>query len=156
MRILGIDHVVLRCRDGDRMLRFYTEVLGCTIARRNEPLGLIHLRAGAAQIDLVRMEGAMGRDGGPPPGREGHNMDHFCLRIERFDHAELRRHFAAHGIDIGPVHHNFGAEGYGSAVYLKDPEGNAIELKGPSSPEATPESTPETTPGRHRSGATAA
>jgi len=135
MRILGIDHVVLRCRDMNRMRRFYTEVLGCTIARRNEPLGLIHLRAGSAQIDLLDMEGAMGKSGGPPPGVDGHNMDHVCLRIEAFDQAELRRHFAAHGIDIGPVHHNFGAEGYGSAVYLKDPDGNAIELKGPSTPE---------------------
>jgi catechol 2,3-dioxygenase-like lactoylglutathione lyase family enzyme len=116
------------------MLHFYTQVLGCTIARHNEAMGLIHLRAGAAQIDLVSVEGELGRAGGAAPGREGHNMDHFCLRIEPFDYAELQRHFQAHGIDIGPVHHNFGAEGYGPAVYLTDPEGNRFELKGPSSP----------------------
>lgn len=135
MRILGLDHVVLRCRDQMRMLSFYTEVLGCTIARRNEPMGLIHLRAGAAQIDLVSVEGELGRTGGAPPALEGHNVDHFCLRIEPFDYTALQSHFRAHGIDIGPLHHNFGAEGYGPAVYLTDPEGNRFELKGPSSAE---------------------
>jgi glyoxylase I family protein len=61
MRILGIDHVVVRCRDLAPMLAFYTTVLGCTVARRNEPLGLIHLRAGSAQIDLVDIDGELGR-----------------------------------------------------------------------------------------------
>jgi len=131
MRILGIDHVVVRCKDLATMLAYYTTVLGCTVARRNEPLGLIHLRAGTAQIDLVDVDGELGRSGGAPPGAEGHNLDHFCLRIEPFDPESLRAHFSQFGIDIGPIHHNFGAEGFGSAVYLKDPEGNAIELKGP-------------------------
>jgi catechol 2,3-dioxygenase-like lactoylglutathione lyase family enzyme len=127
--------VVLRCRDQQTMLRFYTEVLGCTVARHNEPLGLIHLKAGASQIDLVSADGELGRMGGRPPDQEGHNMDHVCLRVEPFDITALRHHFQRHGIDIGPVHdHNFGAEGYGPAVYLKDPEGNSIELKGPSGP----------------------
>lgn len=131
MRILAIDHVVVRCRDLATMESFYTTVLGCSVARRNAPLGLVHLRAGSAQIDLVDVDGELGRSGGAPPGVEGHNMDHFCLRIEPFEPDGLRAHFSQFGIDIGAIHHNFGAEGNGSAVYLKDPEGNAIELKGP-------------------------
>jgi catechol 2,3-dioxygenase-like lactoylglutathione lyase family enzyme len=133
MHILGIDHVVLRCNDLPTMLRFYTEVLGCSIARRNEALGMIHLRAGSALIDLVSVEGELGHLGGAPPGQDGHNMDHFCLRVEPFDPDELRAHFNRHGIDIGSIHHNYGAEGFGSAIYLRDPEGNSLELKGPSS-----------------------
>jgi len=140
MRILGIDHVVVRCRDLAPMLAFYTTVLGCTVVRRNESLGLMHLRAGTSQIDLVDVEGELGRSAGAPPGPEGHNVDHFCLRIEPFDPDGLRAHFSRFGIDLGPIHHNFGAEGYGSAVYLKDPEGNAIELKGPSDGAARPAS----------------
>lgn len=132
MQILGIDHVVLRCRDLGVMLRFYTNVLGCSVAKRNDRLGIIHLRAGVAQIDLAGVDGELGLAGGAPPGKEGHNVDHICLRIEPFDPEDLRVHFLNHGIDLGAVHHNFGAEGYGSAVYLKDPEGNSIELKGPS------------------------
>ncbi|MCT0213111.1 VOC family protein [Synechococcus sp. CS-1327] len=118
------------------MLRFYTDVLGCSVTKRNERFGMIHLRAGVAQIDLVSTDGELGLAGGAPPGMEGHNVDHICFRIEPFDLEALRIHFLSHGIDLGAVHHNFGAEGYGSAVYLKDPEGNSIELKGPSVQEA--------------------
>ncbi len=134
MRIVGIDHVVLRCSDMAAMERFYTDVLGCSVALRNETLGMVHLRAGSGQIDLAAVEGELGRLGGAAPAPEGHNMDHVCLRIDPFDEPALRAHFLRHGIDAGPVHHNFGAEGYGPALYLKDPEGNSVELKGPPQP----------------------
>jgi catechol 2,3-dioxygenase-like lactoylglutathione lyase family enzyme len=132
MNIVGIDHVVLRCRDLERMERFYIDVLGCTLTRRNEALGLIHLRAGSGLIDLVAINGELGRRGGAGPAAEGHNLDHVCLRIEPFDEGALRAHLRRHGLQIGPLHHTFGAEGVGPALYLKDPEGNSIELKGPS------------------------
>jgi catechol 2,3-dioxygenase-like lactoylglutathione lyase family enzyme len=131
IEIAGIDHVVLRCRNLQRMERFYTDVLGCTVVRRNEPLGLIHLRAGSGLIDLAAVDGEMGRRGGAAPGKEGHNLDHICLRIEPFDEAPLRAHLGRQGIEAGPLHHTFGAEGVGPALYLEDPEGNSIEIKGP-------------------------
>jgi catechol 2,3-dioxygenase-like lactoylglutathione lyase family enzyme len=131
MDIIRIDHVVLRCRDLERMERFYTDVLGCAVTRRNEPLGLIHLRAGSGLIDLAAVDGELGRRGGAAPGAEGHNLDHVCLRIDPFEEGALRAHLRRHGIDAGPVHHNYGAEGYGPALYLEDPEGNSVELKGP-------------------------
>jgi catechol 2,3-dioxygenase-like lactoylglutathione lyase family enzyme len=134
MRILGIDHVVLRCRNLERMENFYTDVLGCTVARRNLALGMVHLRAGNGLIDLAAVDGELGRRGGAAPALEGHNMDHVCLRIEPFDEEALRSHFLAHGIEVGPVHHNYGAEGEGPAFYLEDPEGNSVELKGPPQP----------------------
>ncbi len=132
MHIAGIDHVVLRCRDLERMERFYTTVLGCAVARRNEALGMIHLRAGSALIDLAAVSGELGRRGGAAPGGRGHNLDHVCLRVEPFDEAALRAHLLRQRIDPGPLHHTYGAEGVGPALYLQDPEGNSIELKGPS------------------------
>ncbi len=132
MHIAGIDHVVLRCRDLERMERFYTTVLGCAVARRNEALGMIHLRAGSALIDLAAVSGELGRRGGAAPGQDGHNLDHVCLRVEPFDEAALRAHLLRQRIDPGPLHHTYGAEGVGPALYLQDPEGNSIELKGPS------------------------
>ncbi|MFS6828474.1 hypothetical protein [Cyanobium sp. ATX-6F1] len=48
------------------MLRFYTDVLGCSFTKRNERLGMIHLRAGKSQIDLVDADGALGLAGGAP------------------------------------------------------------------------------------------
>lgn len=131
LTVLGIDHVVLRVRDMDRMIRFYCDVLGCTVERRRDDLGLVHLRAGRAFIDLVDVAGELGRPGGAPPGREGRNLDHLALRIAAFDAEALRAHFAAFGIAMGDVKTRFGAEGEGPSVYLEDPEGNVVELKGP-------------------------
>jgi len=131
MRIVDLDHIVIRCRDVEAMIHFYCDVLGCTIAKRAEKFGLVHLRAGAALIDLVDVHGELGRAGGAPPAAEGHNMDHFCLRIESLDIDALRQHFGRFGIDLGKVHDNFGSEGNGPSVYLSDPEKNTVELKGP-------------------------
>src|SRR5262249_7203479 len=119
------------CRDIEAMIRFYCDVLGCSVEKRVEKLGLFHLRAGAALIDLLDVHGELGRAGGDAPAADRHNMDHFCLRIDPFDIETLRRHYAQFGIDLGKVHDNFGAEGNGPSVYLSDPEGNTVELKGP-------------------------
>jgi glyoxylase I family protein len=130
MKILGLDHVVIRCRDVERMIRFYRDILGCSVEKRQDSIGLIHLRAGAHMIDLVSIDGELGRVGGAAPGIDGHNVDHICLRIEPFDIEELREHFSKYGINLGQVHDNYGAEGSGPSVYLTDPEHNTIELKG--------------------------
>lgn len=134
--IRGIDHLVLRIRDEKAMLAFYIEALGCELEKRQDELGLIQLRAGDALIDLVPVDGPLGRHGGPAPGRAGHNLDHFCLRLAPFDEAAIRRHLAAHGIEAGDTRRRYGAEGYGPSLYLQDPEGNTVELKGPPEAEA--------------------
>jgi len=131
IRITGLDHVVLRVRDVGRMVRFYSEVLGCAVEREVAELGLIQLRAGDALIDLVDVAGELGRRGGAAPGREARNMDHLCLRIEPFDPAALSRHLGDHGVEAGPVERRYGAEGFGPSIYIQDPEGNTVELKGP-------------------------
>lgn len=131
--IREIDHVVLRVVDLERVERFYREVLGCTVARRQEAIGLIQLRAGSSLVDLVPVDGKLGRMGGAAPGREGRNVDHVCFRVEPFDETAIRAHLAAHGVEAGPLDSRFGAEGDGPSIYLQDPEGNTIELKGPPS-----------------------
>ncbi|MFC5498608.1 VOC family protein [Caenimonas terrae] len=128
-----IDHLVLRVVDLDAMKAFYCEVLGCTVERVQEAIGLLQLRAGRSIVDLVPVEGKLGREGGAAPGREGRNMDHFCLRVEPFDEAAIRAHLHAHGVQAGPIEPRFGAEGQGPSIYLSDPEGNVVELKGPPS-----------------------
>ena len=134
IQIRNIDHVVLRVRDIEAMVRFYCEVLGCSVEKLQEAIGLTQLRAGACLIDLVDVAGEIGRQGGAAPGREGRNMDHFCLRVEPFDAAAIAAHLESHGIAPGPVERRYGAEGTGPSIYLQDPEGNTVELKGP--PEA--------------------
>jgi catechol 2,3-dioxygenase-like lactoylglutathione lyase family enzyme len=131
IRIRALDHVVLRVSDLNQMLRFYSEALGCPIERRQDALGLVQLRAGASLIDLVPVDCKLGRAGGAAPGPEGRNMDHFCLRVDPFDEAAIRSHLAKYGYSAGPVVQRYGAEGDGPSMYVTDPEGNVVELKGP-------------------------
>lgn len=137
--IRDIDHVVLRVVDVDAMLGFYCGVLGCTLDRRRDDLGLVQLRAGRAMIDLVVVDGKLGRMGGRDPGVEGRNLDHLCLRIEPFDEAALRAELRQAGIAAGETATRYGAEGDGPSIYVTDPEGNVVELKGPpSAPSSAP------------------
>jgi len=91
----------------------------------------VQLRAGRSLIDLVDVAGELGRKGGAGPGRDGHNMDHVCLRLEPFDPDVIARHLQAHGIAPGEVVSRYGAEGDGPSMYIADPQGNTVELKGP-------------------------
>ena len=131
LKLQGLDHLVLRVVDLDAMVRFYVDVLGCSIERRQDAIGLVQLRAGRSLIDLVPVDGKLGRMGGAAPGAEGRNLDHFCLRVDPFDEAAIRAHLAARGADAGPTESRYGAEGEGPSLYLSDPEGNVVELKGP-------------------------
>ena len=131
IRIRDIDHVVLRVSNLERMLGFYCGVLGCSVERRKDDIGLVQLRAGRSLVDLVPVDGELGSAGGAAPGREGRNMDHLCFRIETFDEASLAEHLARHGVEAGRVSTRYGAEGNGPSMYVTDPEGNTVELKGP-------------------------
>ena len=131
LEIQGIDHVVLRVTDLERSLRFYRDVLGCPEERRIEKLGLYQLRAGRALIDLVPVDSPLGRLGGPGPGATGRNVDHLALQLAAFDESALRAHLEAHGVDPGEVAERYGAEGMGPSMYVRDPDGNVVELKGP-------------------------
>ena len=127
-----LDHIVLRARDSERLIRFYCDVLGCRVERTVAAVGLIQLRAGECLIDVVSTTGELGRrKGGPPEAGSGQNLDHFCLRVEPFDVQTLTEHLGRWGVAASPVRDVYGAEGTGPSIYISDPEGNQIELKGP-------------------------
>jgi len=131
IRIQGFDHIVLRIADKSATLAFYEGVLGLKVDRDRPDLGLTHIRAGAQMIDLVTVDGVIGRLGGAGPAVEGRNLDHFALHIEPFDEAAIRAHLAAKGVDIVEEGERYGAGGDGYSLYIRDPEGNTVELKGP-------------------------
>jgi glyoxylase I family protein len=149
------------------MFEFYTNVLGCTIDEpRDEQIGrlggdLTHLRAGNAMIDLLsydesqltpiegqRAVAAMHSDGIGISSSQllsevqlaaaTSTLDHLCLLIEPFDEERIRQHFKLYQVDIVAAGPRKGSEGVGPSVYLQDPEGNIVELKGPSSVPPTP------------------
>lgn len=121
--IKGLDHVVLRVADMERALGFYRDVLRCAEERRVDDIGLVQLRAGTALIDLVPADSAAEPKAG--------NMDHFCLRIEPFDAEALGDYLRSRGVSVGNVAQRYGAEGDGPSLYIEDPDGNTVELKGP-------------------------
>ena len=131
IRIRDIDHLVLRVVDLAAMERFYCDVLGCSVEKRQDAIGLVQLRAGRSILDLVPVAGPLGRAGGAAPGREGRNLEHFCFRVEPFDEAAIRTQLQRFGIAAGPLEQRYGAEGEGPSIYVTDPEGNVVELKGP-------------------------
>lgn len=126
IRVGGLDHVVLRVGDLDRAIAFYQTVLGMHVERRLDQPKLVQLRAGASLIDLV--PAAVSPD--DAPDKAGRNMDHFAIRVVGFDAATLKAHLTRHGIDPGEVRERYGSEGYGPSIYISDPDGNTVELKG--------------------------
>jgi glyoxylase I family protein len=122
LTVAELDHVVLRCRDQDRMLDFYTRVLGLNEERRIAQIGLIQLRAGASMIDLV--------PAAEPRIESGTNVDHFCLGIETDDLRSAMNYLRTNSVEVlGEPAMRYGARGIGNSIYVRDPEGNVIELK---------------------------
>jgi catechol 2,3-dioxygenase-like lactoylglutathione lyase family enzyme len=130
-RINAIDHIVLRVVNLERSLAFYLDGLGCTLEKVQDDVGLTQLRAGASLIDLVPLTGKLGRQGGAAPGKEGRNVDHFALDVAPFDEPAIRAYLEAHGIETGKFGRRYGAKGFGPSIYITDPDGNVVELKGP-------------------------
>ena len=130
LTIRSLEHLVLRVRDLEGMVAFYRDVIGLSVERRQDGIGLVQLRAGTQLVDLVAVDSLLGRTGGVGPGAQGRNLDHFCLNVEDFDLAAVTVHLASHGVAVGDSGQRDGAGGQGLSVYLSDPEGNGLELRG--------------------------
>jgi catechol 2,3-dioxygenase-like lactoylglutathione lyase family enzyme len=130
INVVAIDHVVLRVTDLDAVADFYREVLGARLEKHQEQIGLYQLRLGDCLIDLVPVDGPLGRRGGAAPGKEGRNVDHICFRVLPWDGEAILSALRTHGIEA-EIASRYGAQGDGPSIYFSDPEGNALELKGP-------------------------
>ena len=128
IQIRKIDHLVLRVRDINAMRAFYCDVLGAEHIAYRPEFGMSHLRVGDCMLDLVVAEkrGLAAAEAGRL------NLDHFCFRVEPFDQEAIVAHLKRHNVALGPIRERYGAEGNGISIYLTDPEGNTVELKGPS------------------------
>ena len=153
VEVLGLDHVVLRVADIEASLEWYRRVLGCTVERRIESFGLYQLRAGANLIDLVPVASKAGKPGGGAPGKRRRNMEHFALKLAIFDEKKLRRYLKRRGVESGETARRYGADGHGPSLYLTDPDGNTVELKGPPDADQSERVAEAEYPARSRGGA---
>lgn len=126
LTIKGLDHLVLCSSQPAGLVDFYCSVLGCTVEREQANIGLVQLRAGDSLIDILAVDDGLESNAGRT------NLDHFCLRIEPFNETEIREHLSRHDVEGSELKRVYGAQGIGPAIYIKDPEGTVIELKGPS------------------------
>jgi glyoxylase I family protein len=131
LQVLGIDHVVLRVADRERALGFYCGVLGLSVEREQPELGLTQLRAGRSLIDLVTTDGVLGRRDSGSAAKIGAGVDHIALEVGPLDESAVQAHFGHHGVDVVEAGLRYGARGEGLSLYVRDPDGNKIELKGP-------------------------
>ena len=131
IEIVGLDHVVVRVADLEASTRFYVDVLGGVMERELAELGLHQVRLGAHLVDLVPIDSPLGVAGGGAPDPQARNVDHFALALARFDEASIRAHLESHGVEPGDVAQRYGARGQGPSMYIEDPDGNVVELKGP-------------------------
>ncbi len=130
INITHIDHLVIRVNDLENMIAFYRDVLGCKLERGPGEVGLAQLRAGHSLIDLVDANGPLGQQSGDQPDHAAPNMDHVCFQLQPWDADAIKGHLEQYGIEAGKVAPRYGATGVGPSMYLRDPEGNTVELKG--------------------------
>ena len=124
MKISGFDHLVLRVEDLESALTFYSETLGLEALRVEE------FRQGEVPFPSVRISDDSLIDLVPKARTpKSNNVDHFCLVVEG-DLDEIAEDLQARGVEMtGESGRRWGAHGYGDSIYVKDPEGNTIELK---------------------------
>jgi glyoxylase I family protein len=119
-KIVGLDHIVLNTQKAENLINFYCNVLGCTIEREQPDLHLTQLRAGDNIIDIVENKAYVRLD--------YNNLKHFCLKINPFNYEECIVYFNKHDIQLYRYGERFGAQGKVHSFYLRDPDGNEIEL----------------------------
>jgi catechol 2,3-dioxygenase-like lactoylglutathione lyase family enzyme len=126
----GIDHVLLVVDGMERAVAFYEKILGCVLEERYPQWGMAQLRAGAALINLVDVAAENGK-WALPEIAGGRNMDHLCIALGMHDEQALRGHLDRHRIEIVEESWHAGARGESLSIYVRDPSGNLLELKGP-------------------------
>ena len=123
-RYHGLDHVVLNITALAPSLHFYTAILGMGLERIIDDFGIYQLRCGHSLIDLQVLPAGQTL---AAPGARG--VGHVCVLVDG-EMGAIVEHLAAHGVPLqaGPME-LYGATGFGTSIYVLDPDGHALELK---------------------------
>jgi glyoxylase I family protein len=100
--------------------------------KHNTAVGIWHYSCGGSTlIDLIAVDGPLGEKKGAPPALDSaHNVDHICIKVDPWVEADIVAHLTSIGVKAQESVTRFGADGNGPSIYIEDPEGNGLELKG--------------------------
>lgn len=128
--VVGLDHVVILVTDMQKALDFYQGILGLPHGYAFPDIAMEQLWVGTELLVLIDISTPKGA-GAIPPVSGGRNMDHFCISLVPYDKDALRAYLVDQGVEIVNEAFHSGARGMGEAIYVLDPFGNKVELKGP-------------------------
>lgn len=131
VKIRAIDHLVLRAIETERMLDFYHPVLGCEAIRADADQCLTEFGAGDGLIGLVPASARPVSGEGDAGAAARTRLEHFCLTLANWNETGLRQCLHALGVDTRDVGVRPGTREAVPSLYLNDPDGNTVELKGP-------------------------
>ncbi|HVN51600.1 MAG TPA: VOC family protein [Acidimicrobiales bacterium] len=120
VQVTGLDHLVLDVADVERSLAWYTDVLGL------EPMRVDEWRRGEILFPSVRVDTSTIIDLLPLEST-GENVNHFCLVVETIDFDAMAASGEVEVVDGPGV--RFGARGDATSLYVRDPDGNTVELR---------------------------
>ena len=120
VHITGVDHLVVNVADAEKSLAFYCGELGLAGVRVEK------WRRGEAPFPSVRVSEGTILDLFELP-RTGENVNHFCLTVDPVDFEQVKASGRFEVLD-GPGQ-RFGARGEGTSLYVRDPDGNTLELR---------------------------
>lgn len=129
IKALEMDHIVIRCKDVERQIKFYVDILGLEAYRLDE------FRAGKVPFPSVRVNENTIIDLSPRPEQEPigdgpRNLDHYCLTIQPVDLVEISQYLREQGVVVETEPRTrSGARGMGDSIYVRDFEGNRVELR---------------------------
>ena len=129
VKVTEMDHIVLRVKDVETSLKFYTGTLGLK-PERIEEWRAGKIRFPSARINADTIIDLFASDQEPIDKDGVKNQDHYCMVIEKTDMEELKSKFEAMGVGIqaGPGQ-RWGSHGDGTSLYVYDPDDNVVELR---------------------------
>lgn len=123
MRVVEPDHIVLVSADPERLIEWYRSRLGLDALRldewRRDEVPFVSLRVNDGfLIDVTR---------GTRPEGDLRNVDHVALVVDGVD-LDVIAEAGEWDVEFGPAD-LFGARGVGRGLYVRDPDGNRVELR---------------------------
>lgn len=127
-RVKGIGEVSLRVKDLDTMVRFYADVIGLEVLRREEDYVFFRVAEGYGghSQNLALFDATVPiRTKSPQISPEETTLHHIALNVALEDFESEKTRLEGLGIDVDATVHEWL---HVRSMYFSDPEGNVLEF----------------------------